>query len=88
MYRPHHHASILEIKLLSIDKKINGYTKNIKFIDNKKTIIIGSCTTFLLDSFMQGIQSYEISDFAGHASAVVKSLPCYSLDEFLSIANK
>ena len=67
--------------------------KNIHFFimalfSKKKTIIIGSSTTLLLDAKLAGIRSYEISDFSGHCSALIKSLPCYSIERFLFEANK
>lgn len=87
-YRPHHQASKLERKILSLNNILPIYLNPLNLLDNNKTIIIGSSTTLLLDAKLAGIRSYEISDFLGHSSAMIKSVPCYSVERFLLEINK
>jgi len=87
-YRPHHHTTSIEEKLLSLNGELQSYKKCINSLDKRNTIILGSSTTLLLDAFSSGIKSYEISDFMQSPSGFIKSLPCYTVNEFLSLAKK
>lgn len=87
-YRPHHHSQISELNILSLKKSIPCYKDPLSFLDKEKTIILGSCTTLLLDAFNLNIKSYEITDFAHNISGIIKSLPSYSIERFLALARK
>ena len=83
MFRPHHQASNLERSKLSINNLVPIYKDQIKLLDKEKTLILGSCTTLLLNAGLIGIKAFEISDFASNYSALIKSVPCYTVESFL-----
>ena len=76
------------MNILSLKKTIPCYKDPLSFLDEEKTIILGSCTTLLLDAFNLNIKSYEITDFAHNISGIIKSLPSYSIERFLALARK
>ena len=61
---------------------------NKKLLDKEETLIIGSSITLLIDAVIAGIRSFEISDFAGNYATLVKSLPSYSIEKFVSEIEK
>jgi len=82
-YRPHPHATLFERRLLSLNNQIPIYNRDIKIIDKKNTLIIGSSSTLLIDAKICKLESIEISDLSVNSSSLIKSLPCYSISEFL-----
>ena len=85
-YRPHHRVITPELDILSLNKTLPCYKESLSLLNKDKTIILGSCTTLLLDAFNLGMKSFEISDFANNISSMVKSLPSYTIEKFLSLA--
>ena len=82
-FRPHHHASKYQKRLLSLNNTIQIYSKDINLLNKKNTLIIGSSTTLLLNAKLSGIESIELSDFAVNCSTLIKSVPCYTTSEFI-----
>ena len=69
-------------------QKIPIYKNDIKLLDKEETLIIGSSSTLLIDAEIAGIRSFEISDFIVNPSWLIKSLPCYTIEKFLSRLEK